>query len=80
MSIGSFSIYFCIYLKMEGAVCKENPEDAKLPVPEPSDIERASSTNFDDLEIELKKLKTDLNGRKKLFMLNLNCKFTLYLK
>jgi len=39
--------------------------EAKLPVPEPSDIERASTINFDDIESDLRKLKGDLLGCEK---------------
>ena len=36
--------------------------NSKLPVPEPSDIERATSLKFDEMEADLKSLKTELNG------------------
>jgi len=36
--------------------------NAKLPVPEPSDVERATSLRFDDVETELRELKKKLNS------------------
>ncbi|XP_035706771.1 protein cappuccino isoform X3 [Folsomia candida] len=48
------------YIEVEGVLSRENPEDAKLPVPEPSDIEKASCSNFDEIEREIKSLTTEL--------------------
>lgn len=35
-----------------------------LPIPEPGDISRAATVNFDDVENDLKKLKVKLKGKK----------------
>ena len=35
---------------------------SQLPVPEPSDITQASLVNFDDIEQELKKIATSVEG------------------
>ncbi|XP_054261074.1 formin-2-like isoform X2 [Macrosteles quadrilineatus] len=39
--------------------------DAKLPVPEPSDIEKASSVKFDEVEKQLVDIEAELNGCQK---------------
>lgn len=43
----------------------ENPFEPNLPlpVPEPGDIRRAASVNFDDLRVDLQKLQNQLEGR-----------------
>lgn len=38
-------------------------DKAKLPVPEPSDAERASLVNFDDIANDLKKLYTQIKSQ-----------------
>ncbi|CAL8124173.1 unnamed protein product [Orchesella dallaii] len=38
----------------------EKSDDVKLPVPEPTDVERASQLNFDEIESEVSKLKKEL--------------------
>jgi len=40
---------------------KGSPQ-AKLPIVEPSDVERATIISFEEIESEMKKIKTDLNG------------------
>lgn len=41
----------------------ENPfEPCVLPIPEPGDIKRAASVNFDDVKVDLQKLETQLKG------------------
>lgn len=51
------------YIELEGILTKaENPEDVKLPVPEPSDIEKASCSNFDDIEKEMRGFNTELES------------------
>ena len=37
------------------------PEKAMLPLPEPSDVNKAALVNFEDIEKELKQLKTSLD-------------------
>lgn len=41
--------------------------EAKLPVPEPSDIEKASTVQFEDIETQLNGLDKELNGKEVLF-------------
>lgn len=36
--------------------------EAKLPVPEPSDIEKAAAVQFEDVEAQLNGLDKELNG------------------
>lgn len=43
-------------------------DKAKLPVPEPSDAERASLVNFDDIANDLKKLYTQIKSWYFLFL------------
>ena len=45
------------YLKM----C-EDPLNAALPVPEPSDVEQAAAVQFDDIKQQLLTLRKDLEG------------------
>jgi len=45
------------YLKM----C-DDPLNAALPVPEPSDVEQATSVQFDDVKQQLMTLRKDLEG------------------
>ncbi|KAK9506911.1 hypothetical protein O3M35_008760 [Rhynocoris fuscipes] len=43
--------------------CGDTPiTDIPLPVPEPSDIDRASAVDFEDIQSQICKLKKDLNG------------------
>lgn len=43
--------------------CSEGPiTEVALPVPEPSDIEKSSVVQFDDIELQIKKLSKDLDG------------------
>lgn len=43
--------------------CGDTPiTDIPLPVPEPSDIDRASNVDFEDIESQINKLKKDLGG------------------
>ncbi|XP_014280845.2 protein cappuccino isoform X3 [Halyomorpha halys] len=45
--------------------CGDGPiTEVALPVPEPSDIEKASVVQFDDIEMQIKKLSKDLDGCK----------------
>ncbi|CAH1408134.1 unnamed protein product [Nezara viridula] len=45
--------------------CDDGPiTEVALPVPEPSDIEKASVVQFDDIELQIKKLSKDLDGCK----------------
>lgn len=45
--------------------CSEGPiTEVALPVPEPSDIEKASVVQFEDIELQIKKLSKDLDGCK----------------
>ena len=37
-------------------------DKAKLPTPEPSDINKAALVNFDEIEQEIKKIKSSLEG------------------
>ena len=37
-------------------------DKAKLPIPEPSDINKAGLINFEEIENDLKKAKLDLDG------------------
>lgn len=48
------------YIKKIG----DNPiTEAALPVPEPSDIERAAAVQFDDIGAQIKKLRADLTSK-----------------
>jgi formin 2 len=40
---------------------KKGTRDAKLPVPEPSDVERSANMNFEDQKLEISKLKSQLD-------------------
>ncbi|XP_045473458.1 formin-like isoform X3 [Harmonia axyridis] len=48
-----------MYLKSE-----DNPFDSNLvlPIPQPGDIKRAASVNFDDIKVDLQKLRKQLEG------------------
>lgn len=50
-----------MYLKSE-----DNPFDSNLvlPIPQPGDIKRAASVNFDDIKVDLQKLRKQLEGTK----------------
>ncbi|CAG7729368.1 unnamed protein product [Allacma fusca] len=50
----------CSYIKLYDE--DRGTPNAKLPVPEPSDVERATSLRFDDVETELRELKKKLNS------------------
>lgn len=43
----------------------ENPHDfnISLPIPQPEDIRRAASVNFDDIKVDLQKLQKQLQGK-----------------
>jgi len=53
-------LHFIVNKYIESCGANDKPEDAKLPVPEPSDLQRASAINFDALDTELKTLETEL--------------------
>lgn len=40
----------------------DDPLNASLPVPEPSDVEQAASVQFDDIKQQLENLKKDMAG------------------
>jgi len=53
-----YVVRFCI-VKFDS---KKGTAEATLPVPEPSDIDRCCSIDFDAQRTECKKLKTDLDS------------------
>lgn len=57
--------YIYVYFFQDTALDK-----AKLPVPEPSDAERASLVNFDDIANDLKKLYTQIKSQYFVFSLD----------
>ena len=42
----------------------DDPVNASLPIPEPSDIEQATAVQFDDIKQQLQNLNKGLQGRK----------------
>lgn len=40
----------------------QDPLNAALPIPEPSDVEQAASVQFDDIRQQLLAMKKDLEG------------------
>jgi len=49
--------------------CKE-PMKESLPVPEPSDVDRAAHVTFNDLQQGLKELRIKLSGKQHKILLN----------
>ena len=56
-----YVVRFCI-IKFD---CKKGTPDSKIPIPEPSDVEKCEHLNFEDQEAECKRLEKELDKIKK---------------
>jgi len=57
-----FSFFVCFCLVFKRFDKKAGTSEARMPLPEPNDLDKAGQLRFDELEENLKQLNKDLKG------------------